>query len=490
MPDALRSRVAAVARLDSNWRISAASPAFYALLGRHAADVIGHSFLEFTEAQADWFAGMSAADLLDDERAITQDFQVRAPSGEVFWVRAGMHLSAAEDGTLFPDEISLVEIEDLRQDGGEQARQAALLDRALTVVDEAVWVRRMPGGEILYASPAYERIWGGRRDQLEGDAGNWMKQIHPDDRGRVETEVRRQQSARQPFDVEYRIIRGDGATRWIWDRGTPAQNLFGSVDVYVGSAQDITERKAHEFELARRQAADNIDTTAAALAHNFNNLLAIVDLAARAIEREDQFARHADRLGSIHSAVERGGEITELLLTISSRHDLNSSYVDLNVLVTEMKPLVTGSLGPNHRLIYDVSSAPCPVQIDRTGLNQALLNLVKNSREAMPDGGELLIQTRVLPSPALSGGEDTGTPCVQISVEDSGTGMSEHALNHAADPYFTTKPHGSGLGLAATDSFVRRSGGSLTLANRTGGGLIVQMTFPLALPPGDIANSA
>ena len=490
MPEALRSRVAAVARLDSDWRIAAASPAFCTLLGRNAADVIGHSFLEFTEAQADWFAGTLAADLPDDDGTVTHDFQITTPSGETFWVRAVILLSAAEDGTLFPNEISLVEIEDLRQYGSEQARQVAILDRMLMVVDSAFWVSRMSDGKSLYVSPAFERIWGGGSNKLESDASSWMDQIHPDDRSRVETEVRRKRAARRPFAVEYRIIRSDGSMRWIWDKGMPAHNLFGNVDVYIGSAQDITERKIHEIELARRQAANNIDMMAADLAHNFNNLLAIVDLAAHAIQRADQSATHAERLESIHNAVERGSDITKLLLTISSRQDLNPTYVDLNEIVTEIKPLVAASMGVNHRLIYDVSTAPCPVQIDRTGLNQALLNLIKNSREAMPDGGQLLIQTRVLPTAAPLDGEDSAASYVQISIEDSGTGMTEHALRHATDPYFTTKPDGSGFGLAITNGFVKQSGGHLTLANRIGGGLVVRMTFPLALPPADPVHAA
>lgn len=482
MSDIMNSRIAAIAKLDREGRIVAASPAFCVLLDRQAEEVVGHSFREFTIGLTDWFADMLAADLPDDDGIVTQDFQISMPSGEIFWVRAVISLAAADNGTLFPAEISLVEIEDLRQYGNEQARQVALLDRMLQVVDSVFWVSGMSDGKNLYVSPAYERIWGTGCNQLESDAGSWMAQIHPDDRDRVETEVRQQRAARRPFDVEYRIIRNDGSMRWIWDKGMPAKNLFRNVDVYIGSAQDITDRKVQEIELARRQAADNINMMAADLAHNFHNLLAIVDLAAHAIERADQSATHAERLESIHSAVERGSEITKLLLTISSRQNLNPSHSDLNTVVTEMKPLVDASMGINHRVIYDLSNTPCPVHIDRTGLSQALLNLIKNSREAMPASGELLVQTRVLSSAVLSDGEDTPQPCVQITIEDTGTGMSEHALRHATDPYFTTKSNGSGFGLAITNGFVKQSGGRLFLENKIGGGLIARMVFPLAAP--------
>lgn len=483
MPLTLKSRVASVARLDHQWRIKSGSPAFSALLGRDEAELIDRSFLDFTEAKTNWFVSLLSPDLLDADGSITQDFRIVRPTGESFWVRARILLSVGEDGGLLPNEISLMEIEDLRHSGIRQSKQVDLLDRMLSVVDSVFWASRLSDGQNLYVSPAYERIWGADCRQLELDGGSWMESIHPDDRARVQRDVRRQREAGQPFDMEYRIIRADGSVRWIWDKGMPARNMFGNVDVYIGSAQDITERKVHEIELARLQAADNIGMMAADLAHNFNNLLAIVDLAARAIGREDQPGTYADKLESIYSAVERGSEITKLLLSISSRQNLKPSYEDVNSIIKEMKPLVAASMSVNHRVLYDMTSLPCLIHIDRTGLNQALLNLIKNSREAMADGGDLLIQTRVLPSTVLAEDEESPRQFVEITIEDTGTGMTEHALRHATDPYFTTKEQGSGFGLAITNGFVKQSGGRLSFANRNGGGLMVRMVFPLAAPP-------
>lgn len=474
--------VAAVAVLGDDWRIEAASPAFCSLLGCDEAGLLGRSFLDFAEPQANWFDALLAADARGLGGVVKQDFRVGGAAARPVWVRASIRLVEQDGKAPVPREIALMEIDDLREAGCEQAKQIGLLDKVLSVVDSVFWVSRVSDDQSLYVSPAYERIWGASGLELQQDGHGWLDMVHPDDRMQTEAEVRRHRQAGQPFDLEYRIVRPDGTMRWIWDRGTPIHDACGNVDVYIGSAQDITERKLHEIELARLQASDNIGMIAADLAHNFNNLLAIVDLCAHAIQRQDQGGLHDDKLGSIHAAVERGAEITRLLLAISSRQMLDPGYVDANVVITAMKPLIAASLGPVHRVIYDMTSLPCPIYIDETGLNQAILNLVKNSREAMAEGGEVIIKTRVVPALAASDLAASASRNVQISIEDTGSGMTEHALRHATAPYFTTKSNGSGFGLAITNGFVKQSNGQFQLANRIGGGLIACMSFPHCAP--------
>lgn len=491
MNSILASHVAAVAVLGDEWTIAAASPAFCRLLGRNEAELVGRSFLDFTVAQANGIDALVAAGQPDASGVVPLDFRVAGAAAKPLWVRARIRLAGQADGTPVPREIALMEIDDLRDVGCEPAGQIALLDKVFAVIDPALRVSRVPDGQTLYVSPDYDRIWGVNGKALWDDGQGWLDMIHPDDRLRVETEVRRQRQAGQPFDVEYRIVRPDGAFRWIRDRGMAAHDALGHADVYIGSAQDITERRHLEVELARLQAADNI-VVAADLAHNFNNLLAIVDLCAHAIQRQDQHGLHGEKLASLHVAVERGAEITRLLLAISSRQMLDPGYVDANAVITEFKPLIAASLGPLHRVSYDMTSLSCPLYIDQTGLNQAILNLVKNSREAMPDGGEILVKTRVVPAIASPDHDHAAGRCVEISIEDTGTGMTEHALRHAMDPYFTTKSTGAGFGLAITNGFVTQSSGRLVFANRRGGGLIARMTFPHCASPerGDAARGA
>lgn len=488
----LGSHFAAVAVLGDEWKLAATSPAFCRLLGRNEAELVGRSFLDFIVAPANGFDALMAAGQPDSSGVVQQDFRVAGAAVKPMWVRARIRLAGQADGALAPRELALMEIDDLRDIGCEQAGQIALLDKVFAVIDSAFRVSRVPDGQILYVSPAYDRIWGVSGKALRHDGQGSLDMIHPDDRVRVEIAVRRQRQAGQPFDVEYRIVRPDGALRWIRDKGMPAHDALGTAEVYIGSAQDITERKHHEIELARLQAADNIGMVAADLAHNFNNLLAIVDLCAHGIQRQDSHGLHGEKLASLHDAVDRGAEITRLLLAVTSRQMLDPGYVDANAVINEFKPLIAASLGPLHRVSYDMTSLPCPFYIDQTGLNQAIINLVKNSREAMPEGGEILVKTRVVPASAPSDHGHEADRCVEISIEDTGTGMTEHALRHAMDLYFTTKSTGAGFGLAITNGFVTQSSGRLAFANRRGGGLIARMSFPYCASPehGDAASGA
>lgn len=474
-----------VAIVGNDWEIIEASSAFIKMLNWEDRKIIGRSFLDFVQLGADYFDALNAINASSSDGVVFQDLKIGGREAQGFWVRAKIKMTTGHLGAPRPCEITLTEIDNSNGFDAEKARQITLLDNVLSVVDSVFWVSRLLGDQILYVSPSFERIWGVSRKQLELDGRSWWEMMHPDDQERVIAEVRRCREARKSFDVEYRIFREDGAMRWIWDKGQPVYDACGNIDVYIGTAQDITERKNHEIELARLQSADNIGAVSADLAHNFNNLLTIVDLAAHGIGREDLTKKHAERLASIHAAVDRGAEITALLLSISSRQMLEPNYYDANEIIAEMESLIKASLGPMNRIEYDITALPCPIYVDKTGLNQAILNLIKNSREALPTGGEIRIKTRIVAPFDESDDPSTGECRVAISVEDTGTGMDEHTLRHATDPYFTTKSDGAGFGLAITNGFVLQSGGRLSLSNRIGGGLTARMTFPVKWPPVD-----
>jgi signal transduction histidine kinase len=281
-------------------------------------------------------------------------------------------------------------------------------------------------------------------------------------------------------------VLSSGDAHWIFHRGFPFRDKNGEIVSYIGIGQEITERKNRDVELARMQAAENIRAIAADLAHNFNNLLAIIDLAAHGIARDNDNDFVIKKTKSIHYAVDRGSDIINNLLAMISNKIIDPDYTDLNEIVNETKPLISTLAGPNIQVIYDCTSLPCPLYVDKSGLSQAIINLITNSREAMDEGGEIMIKTRVLPM--LTGVETMDTPNsrVSISIEDTGMGMTDHVLRHANDPYFTTKSNGRGLGLAITAGFVRQSGGDLSFSNRIGGGLIARMTFPHTVPPTEL----
>jgi PAS domain S-box-containing protein len=484
--DFLDSNVAAMARLSAQSEIEAVSPAFCRLLGRAEEELIGHSFLEFAETEAIWCDALSSGQDKTAMAPLTLDFKIAKTTGRSEWVRANIQLSGLNEKKSNIYEIILTDIGDIKNNYPFRKQNIDLFERLLKIINAFFWLNRLSDGKTTYTSPASVDFFRKYKTNMPRNLEEWIKIIHPDERARVYEEFRKSRAAEIPFALEYRIVLSSGDAHWIFHRGFPFRDKNGEIVSYIGIGQEITERKNRDVELARMQAAENIRAIAADLAHNFNNLLAIIDLAAHGIARDNDNDFVIKKTKSIHYAVDRGSDIINTLLEMTSNKIIDPDYTDLNEIVNETKPLISTLAGPNIQVIYDCTSLPCPLYVDKSGLSQAIINLITNSREAMDEGGEMMIKTRVLPM--LAGVETMDTPNsrVSISIEDTGMGMTDHVLRHANDPYFTTKSNGRGLGLAITAGFVRQSGGDLSFSNRIGGGLIARMTFPHTVPPTEL----
>jgi PAS domain S-box-containing protein len=475
-----------MARLSAQSEIEAVSPAFCRLLGRAEEELIGHSFLEFAETEAIWCDALSSGQDKTAMAPLTLDFKIAKTTGRSEWVRANIQLSGLNEKKSNIYEIILTDIGDIKNNYPFRKQNIDLFERLLKIINAFFWLNRLSDGKTTYASPASVDFFRKYKTNMPRNLEEWIKIIHPDERARVYEEFRKSRAAEIPFALEYRIVLSSGDAHWIFHRGFPFRDKNGEIVSYIGIGQEITERKNRDVELARMQAAENIRAIAADLAHNFNNLLAIIDLAAHGIARDNDNDFVIKKTKSIHYAVDRGSDIINNLLAMISNKIIDPDYTDLNEIVNETKPLISTLAGPNIQVIYDCTSLPCPLYVDKSGLSQAIINLITNSREAMDEGGEIMIKTRVLPM--LTGVETMDTPNsrVSISIEDTGMGMTDHVLRHANDPYFTTKSNGRGLGLAITAGFVRQSGGDLSFSNRIGGGLIARMTFPHTVPPTEL----
>jgi PAS domain S-box-containing protein len=475
-----------MARLSAQSEIEAVSPAFCRLLGRAEEELIGHSFLEFAETEAIWCDALSSGQDKTAMAPLTLDFKIAKTTGRSEWVRANIQLSGLNEKKSNIYEIILTDIGDIKNNYPFRKQNIDLFERLLKIINAFFWLNRLSDGKTTYASPASVDFFRKYKTNMPRNLEEWIKIIHPDERARVYEEFRKSRAAEIPFALEYRIVLSSGDAHWIFHRGFPFRDKNGEIVSYIGIGQEITERKNRDVELARMQAAENIRAIAADLAHNFNNLLAIIDLTAHGIARDNDNDFVIKKTKSIHYAVDRGSDIINNLLAMISNKIIDPDYTDLNEIVNETKPLISTLAGPNIQVIYDCTSLPCPLYVDKSGLSQAIINLITNSREAMDEGGEIMIKTRVLPM--LTGVETMDTPNsrVSISIEDTGMGMTDHVLRHANDPYFTTKSNGRGLGLAITAGFARQSGGDLSFSNRIGGGLIARMTFPHTVPPTEL----
>ncbi len=254
-------------------------------------------------------------------------------------------------------------------------------------------------------------------------------------------------------------------------------------------AEDITERKQvqaalreREVQLQRMQKMDAVGRLAGGVSHDFNNLLSIIILSARLAGRyfHDQ-GKLTGELDTILATARRGSALTRRLLAFSAPKRVNPEVVDINGIIADVSKMLRLVIGEDLQFVTELSDAPCHVVVDPGQVEQVLLNLVINARDAMPRGGRLELRTEVIEPdarPAEGSPASGAAGTVRLQATDSGCGMNPETAARVFEPFFTTKPHGTGLGLATVHGIVTQSGGEITVASREGAGT----TFTILLP--------
>ena len=339
-------------------------------------------------------------------------------------------------------------------------------------VPDVIW-SMSKDGKYKFFSPNVERLTGfSAEDLYVGRHGASLGRVHPDDLDRVVTAREGALLHGRPFDVECRWQHRDGHWIWLYIRGT--QTAAG-VD---GTFSDITARKNLEEQLCQAQKIEAIGQLTAGVAHDFNNILAVVIMNAthllRLLPKDDpawQVAR------DVVDAGDRGTELTKQLLTYSRRRPFAPKKVDLNGLLDGMARMIKRTVGPEVHTEIHRGRALGYVHGDPTQLDQVVMNLVVNARDAMGARGTLRIETANVDVEDTSLGLSPGR-YVRLSVSDTGCGMDGATRKRMFEPFFTTKEEGTGLGLATSYGIARSAGGSIAVDSEPGHGT----TFHVYLP--------
>jgi PAS domain S-box-containing protein len=337
---------------------------------------------------------------------------------------------------------------------------------------------------MLYVSPAFESLWGHSPDRLFGDRSAWLDLVHPDDRQSVADALARNIGKGQ-YEIEYRFIRADGATRWVSSRSTEICNPDGSLHRVVGVATDITQRKELELQLRHSQKMEAVGQLASGVAHDFNNLLTIIKGNAAALHHAlDPSDTHVARAIEIEEAATSAAALTKKLLGFSRRSVLSLKPVDLREIVRELVALLRRTLDPRIQVEVEQPEVLNSVLADATELSQVLLNLCLNARDAMPDGGRLAIsmgRARVDHHRTEHTADGATGDLVFLSVADSGHGIPADILSRIFEPFFTTKPEGqgTGLGLAIAFGVVKQHGGWIECTTSVGAGAKFTVYLPV-----------
>jgi len=382
------------------------------------------------------------------------------------------------------------ELRDARERRDRKRAEATLLVtqerlRQVTASSTAVLYATAVSGETYrptWVSENIARIMGYDPAEALGPTW-WTDRLHPEDRDPVLAAVPSILS-RDHLAFEYRFRHKDGSYHWIHDEARLTRDAGGRPVEVFGSWVDITERKGLEMQLLQAQKMEAVGQLAGGVAHDFNNVLTAIAGYAELL-REDlpgEDARRGD-LEEILRATDRAAALTRQLLAFSRRQVLAPRVLDLNTVVASVDNMLGRLIGADVELKTALAPELGAVRADPGQLEQVIMNLVVNARDAMPRGGKLTIETAnaeldesyALEHPAVVAG-----PYVMLAVSDSGVGMDAATQARIFEPFFTTKEKGkgTGLGLATVYGIVKQSGGNIWLYSEPGRGT----TFKIYLP--------
>ena len=352
-------------------------------------------------------------------------------------------------------------------------------------INEVFWIVNPADGQMIYVSPAYEKIWGRPCDSLYRSPSLWLDAVHADDRAQVLAAKIKQ--ARGDYDETYRILRPDGSVRWIRDRAFPLRNAIGEVFRVVGTASDITANRNLEEQFRQAQKMEAFGMLAGGVAHDFNNMLGVIigysDIWLLKLPPDSPVCQ---ALITIRSAGERAAALTRQLLAFSRKSVLAPKVLDINIVVRDTEKMLVRLIGEDIQLTSILDPHIPRIKVDPAQLGQVLINLAVNSRDAMPLGGSLIIQTGTADfDDAYARSHPGAQPGQQamLSVSDTGSGMTPEVMARIFEPFFTTKGvgKGTGLGLAVVHGVVTQSGGTIEVESIAGRGTTFSLYFPATL---------
>ena len=466
--------------VDENGTFIAANEAWATILGWRPDEVVGRSYLAFnhhddhtSSAEALRIArgtGLPAYEI----RCLHADGSTRLIS----WV------AASEDGLVYASGRDVTE---------EREREAVLRDTqdfarlALSAVGGVgVWTYDA-GTDAFSYDAAIADLYG--LDPARGPAGiprtEFLGNVHPDDRAALSATMAGGMKRSGDLELEYRLRHPDGSVRWVLSRGHTYHDEDGRPLRRTGVGVETTKQRQTEEALRQAQKMEAVGQLTGGLAHDFNNLLTgvmgSIDLMQTRLS-QGRFGELEKYAATAQGAAKRAAALTHRLLAFSRRQTLAPKPVDANRLVAGMEELIRRTVGPAITVEFVGAGGLWKTLVDPPQLENALLNLSINARDAMPEGGRLTIETgnRWLDERAARERDLAAGQHISVCVSDTGSGMPADVVARAFDPFFTTKPIGlgTGLGLSMIYGFAKQSGGMVRIYSEVGQGTMVCLYLP------------
>jgi PAS domain S-box-containing protein len=377
----------------------------------------------------------------------------------------------------------------------EEARRQELVDRLQKIsaqVPGLVYQFKLrPDGSSCfpYASEQIREIYRVSPEDVREDASPVFSLLHPDDVAGISEVIAKSAQTLQPLQYEYRVKFPNGEVRWLFGNAVPEKQADGSV-LWNGFISDVTQRKeieeretALEQQLRQSQRVESIGRLAGGVAHDFNNLLTSVlgftELAQAELPAGSTAATY---LECVNEAATRGAALTQQLLAFARKKLVNPEILQLNDVVEKLWPMLRRLVGEHRELTLSLAPTLGAVKVDAGSMEQVVMNLVVNARDALTAGGRINVETVDVVFDELDCQHSELTPgeYVMLKVSDNGIGMSQEVLSRLFEPFFTTKPvgEGTGLGLAMCHGIVKQAHGSISVHSEPGRGSCFRVYLP------------
>ena len=470
----------AVTMPDGRW--AEVNRALSDLLGYTEAELLATSFSALThpddrQASDELFNRAIAGEI--DRYSIEKRF-IRKDGQEVW---AALNVVVVRDAAGAPSYFVAQAANISERKRAEQLlKDSELRYRSLTLTAPVGIFQSDIEARVTYANPRVLQIF--EIDEEHGLGHGWLQRVHPADAQAVITGWLAALGAGKEFEHEYRLRLPSGAVRWVRCRAVPVEISEGVAPGTVGTVEDITERKVLEAQLRQAQKMEAVGQLAGGVAHDFNNLLTVINVHAElALESAKANECLEADLTEISRAAGRAAALTRQLLAFSRKQVLQPQQLDLHDVIAGVGPMLSRLIGEDIEVVTRVAGDVGFVRADPGQLEQVLMNLAVNARDAMPGGGTLVLEASNIDLGPDQARCDDGVPpgrYVLLAVRDTGCGMSAADRERIFEPFFTTKPvgQGTGLGLPTVYGIVKQSGGHIWVESEVDRGT----TFTICLP--------